>query len=160
MDFRQWVKAAQANGWLVAGSSGQLIRLQCACVGCPGAVSVPMAALGAPPGPCGLDHVAGYAAPVYEGYQALIAELRRRRLVLGLSQEDIDAAAGWAPGYTAKAESHAKTLTPPTLQLWAQTVGLRITTTPAALPAATIAAINGRRSHPYAVNQARFKHAG
>ncbi|MEM9584826.1 MAG: helix-turn-helix transcriptional regulator [Pseudomonadota bacterium] len=57
-----------------------------------------------------------------------------RRRALGLSQEDINHAAGLADGHINKLESFARTAQFPTLKLWADTLGLAITATPCALP--------------------------
>lgn len=88
-----------------------------------------------------------------------MGELRRRRLQLGLDQISLNEAMGTAEGYLSKLESFQRIAPFPMLQLWAQSLGLAITTAPAVLPSATIAAIDRQRSAPYQPNQARFKHA-
>lgn len=61
------------------------------------------------------DHARSYSAVLFDQYRALVSELIRRRMDLGLSQDDLDAAAGWADGYTAKAETLARIAKTPTL---------------------------------------------
>lgn len=141
----------------MAGVKSGNLTLNCACDGCPGRAVVPIDALADPPGPCSLDHSHGVSAQTFAAYQDLAHTLQRRRVQLGLSQMDIDAAAGWADGYTAKLESEARIPRMPTLQLWAQAVGLEICTRPASLPAGTIRAINNRLGEPYEHGKARFK---
>jgi transcriptional regulator with XRE-family HTH domain len=65
-------------------------------------------------------------------------------MLLGLSQEDINAAAGLADGHINKLEAFHRTAQFPTLQLWANTIGLSITVAPAILPPATTRAIERR----------------
>tara|TARA_R110002072_G_scaffold43676_3_gene122515 strand:+ start:2010 stop:2522 length:513 start_codon:yes stop_codon:yes gene_type:complete len=157
MKATQWIKEAQAAGWRVASSSGGTLFLSCSCLGCPGKLSLPLDDLGSTPKPCALDHNKQYAKKVYDEYKSLVAELVRKRRALGLSQEDINAAAGLAEGHINKLESFARTAQFPTLRLWAETVGLEITLAAAMLPPATARAIDRRVSNPYAKNMARHK---
>jgi transcriptional regulator with XRE-family HTH domain len=106
-----------------------------------------MNALGAIPEPCSKSHHGLYAKRTYDEYKSLVAVLVRKRRCLGLSQEDRCAVAGLADGHVNKLEAFARTAQMPTLQLWAQTLGLEITVTQADLPAATARAIE-RRSKP------------
>lgn len=92
-------------------------------------------------------------------YKAMIAKLRARRLQLGLSQEDVNAAAGLTDGHIGKLESQARTASLPTLALWAQTLGLEVAFSPATLPRATQRALQARESKPYDRSKAKFKHA-
>lgn len=110
-------------------------------------MTLPLDNLGAAPSPCSLSHHGQYGAQAYARYTALVGELRRRRRALGLSQEDINAAAGLADGHINKLESFARTAQFPTLQLWAATLGGEITIAPAPLPDATARAIE-RRPEP------------
>lgn len=87
-----------------------------------------------------------------------MADLARRRVQLGLSQPDIDAAIGWPDGYCAKLESLARVSSPPTLLLWCDALGLQVVTVPAPMPEATRRAIEQRIAAPYRHDQARFKH--
>ena len=155
---REWIKAAQAAGWVVQGVRGRSITLTCACHGCRGSREYLLESLDGPPPPCALDHVNGHSRPAFEGYQDLVAELRRRRVDLGLDQMDLGAAMGVPDGYVNKLESFARTASPLTLWLWAQAVGLRLTYRPAALPPATLKAIEDRQARPYDHNRARSKH--
>lgn len=157
MQVRQWIREAEKAGWRVSRVSGLELHLACSCKGCKGRKVLPLDNLGPPLDPCELLHVKGYAAPVFHAYEELIAELRRRRCLLGLDQGDIDSASGLADGHVAKLESFAKIASPPTLTLWAETLGLRLTVTPAALPSSTLKAIEDRQARPYQHAQARFK---
>lgn len=74
-------------------------------------------------------------------YTALVAAFVRKRHSLGLSQEEINAAAGFADGHLNKLEAFHRIAQLPTLQLWAQTLGLKITIAEDALPQATRLAI-------------------
>lgn len=158
MQTRQWIKQAQANGWRLASVSGTRISLQCSKHGCSGAYTANLDELGDPPASCGLPHSHGYARKTFEAYEGIVGELRSKRRRLGISQDDLNAAMGVADGYVNKLESMARVATFPTLQLWAQTLGLSITTIPAPLPPATARTIEDRSHQPYQPNQARFKH--
>lgn len=107
-------------------------------------MSLPLANLGPIPDPCSLPHVGKYGQPTYDRYKGLVEELKRKRRALGLSQEDINAAAGLADGHINKLEALHKTAQFPTLQLWAATVGMELTMKPAPLPVATARAIERR----------------
>lgn len=160
MDLRTWIKAAQRSGWRVDYTAGTEIHLRCCAIGCPGRLTVALNALEQATEPCALEHREGMGRPVWDDYYGLVDELRRRRRALGLDQADVCNAMGMADGYVAKLESGARIPRPHTLQLWAQTLGLRLTTTPDKLPAATLKAIEDRRARPYAASQARFKNRG
>lgn len=159
METRQWIKGAETAGWRLAAVSAVEMRLACARPGCPGSLSVSLHNPGPIPEPCAADHVSGYGVAAFTAYQDLVELLRTRRRALGLAQGDITDAMGMAEGYIAKLESFAKVAPLPTVQLWAQTLGLYITTAPAPLPLATRAAIERRQANPYQPHQARFKHA-
>lgn len=146
MLIKEWLRRAKANGWDHTGSKGQTITLSCSKVGCPGCLTLPMMNLGPVPAPCDLPHSGQYAAPVIDEYHTLVDEMTRQRRSLGLSQEDVNAAAGLADGHIAKLESFARYAQFPTLKLWAQTLGLSLTLTPAPLPMATQRAIEGRQT--------------
>jgi hypothetical protein len=158
MFAQEWIKKAQGNGWRVAAVSGASIEMRCAKQGCPGRHVLPMGNLGPVLDQCALDHVGQYGRETFDGYEALIAELRRRRVQIGLDQGDLGNAMGVPDGYINKLESFKRTATPVTLLLWAQSLGLTLTTAPAPLPPATIRAIEQRTANPYNAKQARFKH--
>lgn len=140
----QWIQKAQGKGWRVQSASKGVLSLRCSAHGCKGALSLPLSNLGQVPEPCALEHVAQYAKPVFDEYRALVSDLARRRRLLGLSQEDLNAAAGLADGHINKLEAFARTAQFPTLQLWAKTLGTSITLAPSPLPAATTRAIEQR----------------
>jgi len=158
MQTRHWIKQAEQNGWRLASVSGARLRLLCSKQGCEGSHTVSLDLLGPPPPPCDLPHVQGYARQTFDHYERLVDELRSKRRRLGMNQDDLNAAMGMADGYVNKLESLARVATFPTLQLWAQTLGLAITTTPAPLPSATTRTIEDRKDRPYQPNQARYKH--
>ncbi len=158
MMVRQWISAAQEAGWVVGRVSALEITMKCGKAGCPGTITVPIDNTGPPPPPCQLPHERGYAAKVFASYQATVEELVRRRRSLGLDQIDLNDAAGLTEGHISKLESFARIATPPTLHLWAETLGLYITTAPAPLPPATLRAIESRRNRPYQEQQARWGH--
>jgi transcriptional regulator with XRE-family HTH domain len=102
--------------------------------------------LGPIPAPCAFDHSSLYAKPVFDEYRALVGNLARRRKQIGLSQEDLGAAAGLADGHINKLEAFARTAQFPTLQLWANTLGMELTLAPAPIPPATLRAIERRKA--------------
>ncbi len=153
----EWIKRAQEAGWLVTGSKGLVLRLRCSKQGCRNMVKVPVTNLGDVPEPCPMAHTGQYAAPTFDEYRSLIGELQRRRRSLGLSQEDVCAASGLADAHINKLEAFDRTAQLPTLQLWAQTLGLSITLTTTELPLVTAKAIERRASKPYAEHNARFR---
>jgi transcriptional regulator with XRE-family HTH domain len=159
MGARDWIKAAEGQGWRVASVSGAVLRLHCDKPGCPGEMVLPLDNLGPVPDGCTLGHVGGHSRAAFASYQVLVEELRRRRRSLGLDQQDLTAAMGVPDGYVSKLESFARIASPPTLLLWAQALGLYVTTSPAPLPPATLRAIEQRQGKPYAENQARWRHA-
>ena len=158
MLINEWLKGAQRAGWRVSGINAKALHLKCEKHGCSGSKSLPLDNLGPTPAECDLPHVGQYSKNAFDTYEALIGELRRRRRELGLDQGDLSNAMGVADGYVNKLESFKKVASPPTLLLWAQSLGLTITTAPSKLPAATLRAIEQRAAKPYAPNQARFKH--
>lgn len=158
MLIKQWIKGAQDNGWVVSRIKGQSITLGCAVTGCRCEVHGRLDSIPPVPAPCSAPHKSGYSQDVYEDYKHFVGELRRRRRELGLDQSDLCNAMGVADGYINKLEAFDRTCAPPTLLLWAQSLGLKIKMTPDVLPAATIRAIENRAAAPYAETQARFKH--
>tara|TARA_R110000737_G_scaffold326768_1_gene340645 strand:+ start:559 stop:1137 length:579 start_codon:yes stop_codon:yes gene_type:complete len=157
MKSSQWINKAQLAGWRVTSAKDRTIHLQCSRQGCAGVLSLPLDNLGPAPGPCDLPHVGQYGAAAYDLYKGLVAQLVRKRRALGMSQEDINAAAGLSDGHINKLEAFARTAQFPTLQLWAATLGVEITLRPAPLPPATARTIDRRALDPYAENMARHK---
>lgn len=152
-----WISEAQRAGWRVQSSRNGVLDMHCNKQGCPGAFSLPLNNLGQLPEACDLEHVGQYGLATYELYTDLVSELRRRRRTLGLSIEDVNAASGLADAHVNKLESMARTAQFPTLQLWAETLGAKITLTPAPLPEATMRAIEQRVAQPFAEHQVRTK---
>lgn len=158
MQTRRWIKEAQGQGWRVASVAGLSLRLECTKHGCDGCKVLPLDNLGQVPEPCDRPHVANYSRQTFQQYETLVDELRRRRRQLGLDQADLNSAMGMTEGYVNKLESMARVAQFPTLQLWAEALGLSITTSPAPLPDATMRAIEHRQTKLYQPSQARFKH--
>lgn len=156
-EVKRWIQQAESAGWRVSGVTSAELHLSCSKVGCPGSMVVSLSNPGPAPEPCGLDHVAAYSAAAFADYRALVAIMVRRRVALGLDQADLNAVLGMAEGYVAKLESFARVAPLPTLQLWAQALGLELTASRIPLPAATAAAIQRRSTSPYRHNYARFK---
>jgi transcriptional regulator with XRE-family HTH domain len=157
MKATEWINKAQLAGWRVTSAKDRTINLQCSRQGCAGSLSLPIENLGPTPAPCTMPHVGQYGAAAYDQYKLLVAQLVRKRRALGMSQEDINAAAGMSDGHINKLEAFARTAQFPTLQLWAATLGTEITLRPAPLPPATARTIDRRASDPYAANMARHK---
>lgn len=158
MQARAWIKEAEKQGWRLRSVRGLEVCLECAKHGCPGSLVLPLDNLGPVPSPCALPHSGQYAARAVETYAALVSELQRRRRSLGLSQEDVTAASGLADGHINKLEAFARTAQFPTLQLWAETLGLSIRLEPAPLPPKTAQTIEERTTNPYRADKANTKH--
>lgn len=157
-EVKRWIKEAEKAGWRVSGVSSSEMRLACAKQGCPGHLVVSLNNPGPAPDPCPLEHVAGYSAAAFDDYKALVAIFVKRRRALGLDQHDLNAILGMAEGYVSKLESFARVATLPTLQLWAQCLGLELATRRTNLPPQTAAAIQRRSIAPYRPEMARPKH--
>jgi len=157
MQSREWIRRAEAAGWRVSAVQGRTLTLCCNRQGCSGTLALPLDNLGPVPPPCGLPHSGQYARRTMDTYQILIGEFIRRRRSLGLDQTDLCAAIGLGDGHISKLEALHKIASPPTLLLWAQALGLTLTTAPAPLPPATIKAIENRKDRPYAASQVRSK---
>lgn len=155
MSAEKWIKQAQKNGWVVAGVDGLEIRLRCQCHGCTSALTLPIQNLGPVPDRCAEPHINGYSRAAFAGYQQMVEELISRRRNLGLSQDDLNAASGMTEGYINKLESYAKIAAPPTLQLWADSLGVTFTIRNTTLPPATRRAVEARIGNPYQINQVR-----
>ena len=157
MTVREWIKRAERQGWRVQRVRGLSIDIRCSKQGCEGLKSLPLDNLGPTPEPCELPHEGQYAHKVFSEYQALVAEFQRRRRSLGLSQEDITAASGLADGHINKLEALDRVAQMPTLQLWAQTLGLSLVIDAAPLPASTLKIIEDRKTNPYRAEMSRHK---
>lgn len=157
MTTAKWIKEAQSAGWRVTSSRDHTLHLTCSCLGCPGKLSLPLDDLGPTPESCALEHHGQYGAAVYDQYKELVAQLVRKRRALGLSQEDINASAGMAEAHLNKLEAFARTAQFPTMQLWAETLGLEITLAASPIPAATARAIEARTPRPYDEKKAHHK---
>ena len=157
MTVKEWIRQAERQGWRVQQVRGLSIELRCAKQGCEGHKALPLDNLGPTPEPCDLQHEGQYAQKVFNEYQALVSEFQRRRRSLGLSQEDVTAASGLADGHINKLEALHRVAQLPTLQLWAQTLGLSLVIDPAPLPASTLKVIEQRKINPYRPEMSRHK---
>jgi transcriptional regulator with XRE-family HTH domain len=140
----QWMRKARKAGWRVTSKRGDLIELSCACSGCPGRLSIPKNNPGPVPKPCKRIHFGRLGQQSHELYHTLVDQLRDQRLSLDLSLEDVNAAAGFGDGHMNKLEALHRIAQIPTLQLWAQTLGLELTLVPAKLPRVTVRTMEQR----------------
>ncbi|WP_396022169.1 helix-turn-helix domain-containing protein [Celeribacter litoreus] len=157
MTLSEWLRSAQGRGWSAGQVTPEAISLHCSSPTCSTHISRSLRSLGRPPKPCRKKHPTVLEDGRHDPYAKLVAKLRRRRVELGLGQEDVNAAVGFADGYISKLEAMHRFPHASTLVLWCQTLGIELIEAPAPLPQATISAIEGRRSRPYARHQARFK---
>lgn len=157
MNAHEWIKQAEDRDWRLETVKGLELVVRCSKQGCDGQMVLPLANLGPIPARCSLPHVGRYSAKVFKTYENLIDQFRRRRCSLGLSQEDITAASGLADGHINKLEAFDRSASMPTLQLWAETLGLEIAVNPIPLPRSTLRVIEQRATNPYREEMARFK---
>ena len=156
MMISQWKAAARKNGWLIrspADGCGSRLHLHCDKQGCTGSLILHVSNLGPVPEPCQRPHHKQFAADTFQLYRDTVTELRRRRVMLGLSQETLCAVAGLADGHINKLENMDRIARFETLHLWAQCLGLSLTLQPVALPKRTQQAIE---RETYQHHQARF----
>ncbi len=113
----KWIKQAEKNGWLLVDTRSRELVIRCCKQGCGNTKTIPIDNLGPIPAPCDRAHEGQYARAVFDEYTRLVAELQCRRRSLGLSQEDVNAAAGLADGHINKLEAFHRTAQMPTLQL-------------------------------------------
>ncbi len=146
MKASKWIKAAQMNGWRLDASRNGVLTLACKRQGCPGRLELPLANLGPTPDPCSLQHHGQYGMPVFNLYRNLVIELIRRRRRLGLSQEDVNGAAGFADGHLSKLESFARIGQFPTMVAWANTLGTDLALFPAPFPDQIALAVKRREA--------------
>ncbi len=138
---RSWTKGVQNMGWCLVGVDGKDHTFRCGLIGCRGELR---AAVFEKVSPCGWDHAGRFSSAVFEEYSDLVDELRQKRHLLGVSQEDVELAAGMAPDHLGKLETHVRIAQFPTMMLWTQTLGYRVTLEPAALPDPMLSVIEGR----------------
>ena len=150
MDRKRFIHDTQAQGWVLFAAHDEGLAFQCSRVGCPGAVFMPNALIkaGAIPGGCDEDHDGEFSRDLIQSYDDLIRVLKSARQRYGISQMDVDAAAGLAEAHTAKLEIQDRRATLPTLIIWAATLGYEIALLPIALPRQTIAIIDHRAGRP------------
>lgn len=150
MDRKTFIRETQAVGWRLFATHDGGLAFQCSRIGCAMALYMPDSLIdcGTIPGPCDQDHDGEYSRDLIESYDDLIRVLRSARQRYGLSQMDIDAAAGLADAHTAKLEIKDRRATLPTLMIWAATLGYEIALIPIALPRQTISIIDHRAGRP------------
>ena len=144
VNTREWIKTAKRQGWMVSAVHALEVSLKCSKQGCSGAMTIHLNKLTLIPDPCDKEHFGQYSAQVFQYYIDLVAELVRRRRLLGLSQEEICAASGLADGHVNKLEAFHRIAQFPTLQLWTETLGMKLVLKPAPMPPATVLAIEQR----------------
>jgi len=83
--------------------------------------------------PCSEIHLSGYGLLAIGKYKDLVEQLVQRRRDLGLSQDDINSAAGFADGHLNKLEALHRIAQFKTMLIWTATLGLEITLEPANL---------------------------
>ena len=128
-----WLRAVSDSGWVVEGRDGDRLVIRCPAVGC--RVQA-MIAPGSVPAPCDPGARRGAWDHPVADYEELKLFLRQRRQDLGFTIEDVDQAAGWpSDRYVSKLEVGAsKTVTMPTLVLWAGALGYELVLRPTPLP--------------------------
>ena len=157
MNAKDWLKSAEANGWRLDAVKGGCLHMICGKLGCEGVKVVSYDNPGPKLKPCALPHRGQYSQRVIDQYDALVDVLRQRRRALGLSQEDVTQATGLSDGHINKLEALHRIAELPTLQTWAQSLGLVIAMLPSPLPAGTIRVIDERKAAPYRPEMARHK---
>lgn len=141
-----WIKQARKAGWRVASNKDGVLSLSCTRIGCTGHREVPIANLGPPPEPCSLPHHGQYGEPVFNLYRRFVADLVKRRRRLGLSQEVVNAAAGFTDGHLNKLESFARIGQFSTMVTWVNTLGMDLTISTDKLPDQKARAIEDREA--------------
>ena len=89
-----------------------------------------------------------FSAAVVKSHADLQVHLRNRRLRLGLSQDDVEAAAGMAVDHIAKLETSRRLPQFPTYFAWAEALGYDIVLVPKALPSQLVAIIDHKAGRP------------
>ena len=147
-----YIKAMAGRGWLLFRVSKETGRTSFVCkhIGCHGAsiVSDHQIARGDVPRGCLKRHVRRYAGTLINDHIALQEHLRQARVRFGLSQEDVEAAAGLSVDHIGKLEIQERTATFPTYWAWAQTLGFDIVLMPKPLPDSVVAIIEHKNGQP------------
>lgn len=140
----KYVQEMRDQGWLLWRRGAEFTSFVCHALGCQETrlVSPSQIASGDMPRPCKMPHDRGFAAHVVGSHQDLQKNLRNRRLMLGLSQSDVEAAAGLAKDHVAKLEVGLRLPRFPTYIAWAETLGYDIALVPKALPDQVLAIID------------------
>ena len=121
-----WHKELRANGWSVACADGARICLRCRSPGCPSERTIDLAIDPSIPAPCADHHVDGYGWTVVEQFRDLRRALIDARKSMGLTQEEVNALAGFTDGHISKLEAGMRTPQFPTFEVWAATLGKAI----------------------------------
>lgn len=148
MKQADFIAAAQANGWRlfhVDRKTGD-VHMRCDRRGCPTAnvFSARRIQRGDVPKRCDRDHRGEYAGPVIDRYESIVEVLRRRRMMLGLSQDEVEFAAGLTTSHIAKLESGVYTTKLETLIIWANALGYEVTLAPAPVHPAVLRTLEGK----------------
>lgn len=134
MKQAEFIRETQMNGWRLWWANHNGLMFICGYQGCGGSVRIRDWREAAIPDRCDGEHINNFCAPAIYAYEDLVAELRRKRHLLGLSQEELGFGSGLADGHINKLEADGRTATLPTLLIWAGSLGYDITLTPAPVP--------------------------
>jgi len=153
MDRKAYISEMQSAGWVLWRHSRQSATSSFVCkhIGCKGAkiVTDDQILRSRSVKPCTLPHYdQRHAAEPVATYAALVQHLRNRRLRMGLSQEEIEAASGLAFDHIGKLEILDRIGTFPTMIAWAETLGMEIALVPKAIPDQVLAIIDHKAGRP------------
>lgn len=145
MKRSDYIRGMRDRGWLL-WRRGPLTSFMCEHVGCceTRLITDDQIARGSWPKKCPRTHDRGFSATVVQSHEALQQHLRDRRIMLGLSIDDVEAAAGLAVDHVAKLETGKRLPQFPTYFAWAETLGYDICLVPKGLPDPVLAIIDHR----------------
>ncbi len=146
MNLDEFIREMQRRQWVLWGSREGRHVFICRHDNCPSSVVVLDDKMGksALARPCKLPHTDPIADQAVVNYHSLVEILRRRRQELGLSQDDVEYAAGLSIDHIGKAESGERSLTLPTFTAWANTLGFDFRLAPAPVPDQVIKVIQAK----------------
>jgi transcriptional regulator with XRE-family HTH domain len=138
-----YLRKVQDAGWQIVRVRPANVRVRCKVPGCGLYITV------APdrPLPCAAGRVEGVRLDLFDTYDPIRRQLAARREALGLSQKEVEEAAGFTNGHVGKMErtDYERTPTLDTLVTWAATLGLNVSLVEAPLPHRTLQALVSKR---------------